>query len=1040
MPRLLRFNEWSLVYKLITAIVLLTVFVLDIVIIPTSITTSNTIKQQTEATMSKLAEQEAYQIATVLESELGILNTSIAGRDSFRSLVSRRNASYSGSDAEIVAQLEQQDDEWINAPESGNELTNQILNTQDSAILKTHVEETPDHLEVMVLDRYGALVAANDLTENYYHAEEAWWQAAWNDGNGAVYIGTPVFDESVNTTVLEIALPVYGSTTGEVIGVVKAEYDLQALIAQINHFSLGSTGQAQLLDRQGIYITSPHAGDMGHPVEEGFRLDGRTFSGKGYEDDVKGHEGQSYVLGYASISTQGFSPAIDQLNWVVQVFQESSEAFEAVRNQRLIAFFATTFAVLSAIGLAFVISRALTRQAKEISRVFSEVRIGDFAARAQVMSKDELGQVAEGVNAILQQFTDILSETQALAQERISTMALLGWTWELDTQGNYTYCSENVVNVLGYTVDEVLGQHMGKFMPPETAQAVQRALVQGASEKRAMNDVQSWRIHKDGHRVFTVSSGVPIVNDEGEVVGYRGATKDITAQQRADEELKRQQQLLQTILDNIPVGVFAIRAPDGTPVLANPKAIEMLGRGVMPDIDQAELAETYASYVRGTDALYPVDQMPLVRGLMGEQSHIEDMEIQLSDGSRRLLDVQGVPLRNEQGQVIMGMAVFTDITERQQMEDTRAQMLDEMARQKAMLDNNMHDFVSIANMQGQILYLNSAGLDMVGYSGQDRHQLSSRDFYSPEEVKRMRDEILPVVMDKGSWSGETVLQHRDGTLIPVHQVTVLIWDKVGNPQALGSICRNISEQRRVISDIEQATAEMTIATEAMSEIVQLMINQAGSTAKVAAEATSSAQQGDRVVSETITAMHRIRENTQETARHIKRLGEASQEISEVVRLIEELSDRTTILALNASIQAAAAGEAGRGFAVVAEEVQRLAERATGATREIEKLVKSIQAETNQAVVGIEEATREVVGGSQLAQQAGDRMTELNGLVNRLASLMQQSAETTAKQTNESMSMLADLSHNLQVSVAAFAHAEKRSGRNGDEGRSFEHRN
>jgi twitching motility protein PilJ len=135
-------------------------------------------------------------------------------------------------------------------------------------------------------------------------------------------------------------------------------------------------------------------------------------------------------------------------------------------------------------------------------------------------------------------------------------------------------------------------------------------------------------------------------------------------------------------------------------------------------------------------------------------------------------------------------------------------------------------------------------------------------------------------------------------------------------------------------------------------------------------------------------MSHIRDNTQETAQRIKRLGEVSQEISEFVRLIEEIADRTTILALNASIQAAAAGDAGRGFAVVAEEVQRLAERATGATREIEELVKNIQAETNQAVMGVEEATREVVGGTQLAQQAGDRMAELNELVGQLADMIQ----------------------------------------------------
>ncbi len=229
----------------------------------------------------------------------------------------------------------------------------------------------------------------------------------------------------------------------------------------------------------------------------------------------------------------------------------------------------------------------------------------------------------------------------------------------------------------------------------------------------------------------------------------------------------------------------------------------------------------------------------------------------------------------------------------------------------------------------------------------------------------------------------------------------------------------VTELRGLVLGVENTTVDLTEASVSLSEVIQTMTEQATSSAQTAERAAASAHEGDRVVGETIAAMSRIRDNTQETAQRIKRLGEVSQEISEFVRLIEEIADRTTILALNASIQAAAAGDAGRGFAVVAEEVQRLAERATSATREIEDLVKNIQAETNQAVRGVEEATREVVGGTQLAQQAGDRMAELNELVSQLADMIQETAETTAKQTGASVATLTDLSRGLQTSVAAF---------------------
>ena len=117
-----------------------------------------------------------------------------------------------------------------------------------------------------------------------------------------------------------------------------------------------------------------------------------------------------------------------------------------------------------------------------------------------------------------------------------------------------------------------------------------------------------------------------------------------------------------------------------------------------------------------------------------------------------------------------------------------------------------------------------------------------------------------------------------------------------------------------------------------------------------------AAEGAGVVRETIQGMDQIRDQIQETSKRIKRLGESSQEIGSIVELINDISEQTNILALNAAVQAASAGEAGRGFAVVADEVQRLAERTSGATRRIENLVQAIQADTNEAVTSMEQTT------------------------------------------------------------------------------------
>jgi methyl-accepting chemotaxis protein len=198
----------------------------------------------------------------------------------------------------------------------------------------------------------------------------------------------------------------------------------------------------------------------------------------------------------------------------------------------------------------------------------------------------------------------------------------------------------------------------------------------------------------------------------------------------------------------------------------------------------------------------------------------------------------------------------------------------------------------------------------------------------------------------------------------------------------------------------EAQATQILATSTAVDEVAASIHQvsdsANQSSQVADQALANARKGSEMVQNTIQGMSRIRDQVQETAKRIKRLGESTQQIGEIVQLIDDIADRTSILALNASIQASMAGEAGRGFAVVAEEVERLAERSTNATKKIANLVKAIQAETNEAVTAMEESTREVVQGSQLANQAGQALNEIGAVSNRLAELIQ-SITLAAKQ-------------------------------------------
>jgi twitching motility protein PilJ len=209
--------------------------------------------------------------------------------------------------------------------------------------------------------------------------------------------------------------------------------------------------------------------------------------------------------------------------------------------------------------------------------------------------------------------------------------------------------------------------------------------------------------------------------------------------------------------------------------------------------------------------------------------------------------------------------------------------------------------------------------------------------------------------------------------------------------------------------------QITDASTAINEMATSIEQVSNNAAEVAAEATRSvniATQGSEAVQKTIHGMDTIREHIQETSKRIKRLGESSQEIGDIVELINDIAEQTNILALNAAIQAAMAGEAGRGFAVVADEVQRLAERSSDATRQIEALVKAIQSDTNEAVASMEQSTAEVVSGAQLAHDAGQALEAIENVSGHLAELIS-SISSSAKQQANAATNISDTMNVIQ---------------------------
>ena len=336
-----------------------------------------------------------------------------------------------------------------------------------------------------------------------------------------------------------------------------------------------------------------------------------------------------------------------------------------------------------------------------------------------------------------------------------------------------------------------------------------------------------------------------------------------------------------------------------------------------------------------------------------------------------------------------------------------------------------------------------------------------RAHHSSEQNRQSQDAILKLLDEMGD------LADGDLTIQPevTEQITGAIADSINyavrEMRNLVVRIKNAAQQVAVASEHSRQTAtELTEAalrqaaqiTEATGKMVAMarsmedMSKSAERSAEVAQGSVATAKRGAAAVQDTIKGMDEMREQIQETAKRIKRLGESSQQIGEIVELINDIAEQTNILSLNAAIQAAMAGEAGRGFAVVADEVQRLAERSAEATKQIADLVKTIQADTNEAVASMEQATNGVVQATRLADAAGQALGEIESVSEQLSSLivniardaqrqsqtatdvsgsMAKIQETTtltssgSRQTAEAIGKLSDLARELQASVAGF---------------------
>lgn len=341
------------------------------------------------------------------------------------------------------------------------------------------------------------------------------------------------------------------------------------------------------------------------------------------------------------------------------------------------------------------------------------------------------------------------------------------------------------------------------------------------------------------------------------------------------------------------------------------------------------------------------------------------------------------------------------------------------------------------------------------------NETKSRARKSEEENSRNQEAILRLMDELGELAEGNLTINASVT----EDITGAVADSINyTVEELRSLVRginNATEQMdeaaglagQVSASLQQASRRQTEGIEETSaavvdlaQSVQQVSGNAAESARVAEQSLAAAEKGQQAVANAISSMNGLREQIQETSKRIKRLGESSQEIGEIVELISDITEQTNVLALNAAIQAASAGEAGRGFSVVAEEVQRLAERSADATKQIAAIVKTIQSDTQETVAAMEVSTQGVVEGAKLSDTAGQTLAEIGdvsktlaGLIAGISAATQSQAESTAKvaetmqdiksisaqtssgtqQTADSIGGMKQLAQDLKSSVSGF---------------------
>jgi methyl-accepting chemotaxis protein len=422
MSRILRFGDWPVAAKLGVTMVLIAVIPLGAMAAVNYTNTSTSLRGQVGESLAAVASSAAVQTSRILSSNIDLLMTEATEFETAL-MIEGYNAGYTGTDEEILNQIMDLDQRWAAAADTSMLVHTVISDVETvnplSASLHTLVEHFPQHVNAMYTDAYGAVIASAVRTTDYYQGDQEWWQAAWNNGEGGIYVGEPQYDASAGFMAVTLAIPVRAAD-GRAVGVLQSTLDVEALQTSLEEGRIGETGRAILVSRSGTVIVDNVPLHLGEAVDSLLPSGALSQAPRWAEvaDPAECYAchvevSAPLIAGYGSLQgAPGASYAeVNDLGWTVLYTIASKEAMAPVAKSTSLVLYSVFAAAGLAVVAAVLTSRLLSRPIRNIMDLLSRIGMGEFTARAKVTSSDELGTMASSLNAML-------DNTLALVQTR----------------------------------------------------------------------------------------------------------------------------------------------------------------------------------------------------------------------------------------------------------------------------------------------------------------------------------------------------------------------------------------------------------------------------------------------------------------------------------------------------------------------------------------------------------------------------------------------------------------------------------------------